>query len=74
MTDDLVERPVLRIYTEATSDKGGIWAFKPYTWAHTVFVEESNYLDLKERIEALTAERDRLREALDAIAKRRDSK
>ena len=64
MTDDLVKRPVLRIYTEATSDKGGIWAFKPYTSAHTVFVEESNYLDLKDRIEALTAERDRAEDEL----------
>ena len=56
MTDDLVKRPVLRIYTEATSDKGGIWAFEPYTYTHVVFVEESNYLDLKARIEALTAQ------------------
>ena len=69
MTDDLVKRPVLRIYTEATSDKGGIWAFKPYTSAHTVFVEESNYLDLKDRIEALTSERDSYRKALEDIIK-----
>ena len=56
MTDDLVKRPVLRIYTEATSDKGGIWAFKPYAFVHTVFVEESNYRDLEGHIEALTAQ------------------
>ena len=56
MTDDLEERPVLRIYTEATSDKGGIWAFQPYAVAHTVFVEESNYRDLEDRIEAAEKE------------------
>ena len=79
MTDNLVERPVLRIYTEATSGNGGLWAFSPYKSVHTVFVEESNYRDLEDRIEALTAraeaaeaERDaltaenrRLREALE---------
>jgi hypothetical protein len=56
MSDDLVKRPVLRIYTEATSDKGGIWAFQPYAVAHTVFVEESNYRDLEDRIEAAEKE------------------
>jgi hypothetical protein len=54
MTDDLVKRPVLRIYTEATSGNGGLWAFTPYKSVHTVFVEESNYRDLENRIEALT--------------------
>ena len=62
MTDDLVKRPVLRIYTEATSGNGGLWAFSPYKSVHTVFVEESNYRDLEDRIEALTAERDQLYE------------
>ena len=64
MSDVLVKRPVLRIYTEATSGNGGLWAFAPYKSVHTVFVEESNYRDLEDRIEALTAESARLREVL----------
>jgi hypothetical protein len=64
MSDDLVKRPVLRIYTEATSDKGGIWAFQPYACVHTVFVEESNYRDLEDRAEAAEAGNARLRQRI----------
>ena len=72
MTDDLVKRPVLRIYTEATSGNGGLWAFSPYKSVHTVFVEESNYRDLEDRIEALTARAEAAEAELKAMTAERD--
>ena len=72
MTDNLVQRPVLRIYTEATSGNGGLWAFSPYKSVHTVFVEESNYRDLEDRIEALTARAEAAEAELKAMTAERD--
>jgi len=49
-------RKPLRIYTEQTSDVGGLWAFEPYAMFHVEFVEAGDYIAERNRSEALAAE------------------
>ena len=42
----------LRIYTELTSDNGGIWAFKPFAMVHVCWVSELDYHNALDRAEA----------------------
>jgi hypothetical protein len=54
-----VPLPVLRIFTEQTSDTGGIWGFKPWAFRHVCWVPEQDYHAALERAEQAEAERDR---------------
>ncbi len=62
-------RKPLRIYTEQTSDVGGLWAFEPYAMFHVEFVEAGDYIAERNRSEALAAELIAAREKLEAAAK-----
>lgn len=57
-------RKPLRIYTEQTSDVGGLWAFEPYAMFHVEFVEAGDYIAERNRSEALAAELIAARETL----------
>ena len=65
MTDEKIGRMTLReplrIYTEQTSDLGGIWAFKPYAMTHVEFVEVSDYEAQRDLVAVQAAELTRLR-------------
>ena len=69
--DRMTLREPLRIYTEQTSDLGGIWAFKPYAMTHVEFVEVSDYEAQRDLVDVQAAEITRLRaqvEAADRLA------
>lgn len=68
ITTEELRKP-LRIYTEQTSDVGGLWAFEPYAMFHVEFVEAGDYIAERNRSEALAAELIAARAKLEAAAK-----
>lgn len=64
-----ITRRAFRIYTEPTSDRGGIWAFKPFAMVHACWVSEQDYHAALDRAEAeLTALRAAAEGLNDALA------
>jgi hypothetical protein len=61
----------LRIYTEPTSDHGGIWAFKPFAMVHVCWVSELDYHQALDRAEAAEAHSATYRAQVDATLKDR---